>query len=80
VGREKSNLVPAARFFRVEFCANQKDQATKLLERSGRSRFIYETPLIDSLPARMIPKSGLPVFGQDHAQEKEAERWQTHLS
>ena len=26
----------------------------------------------------MIPKSGLPVFGRNHAQEKEAERRQTH--
>ena len=38
-------------FSRPSF-ASQKDQATKRPARSDRSRFVYETPLIDSPPAK----------------------------
>jgi hypothetical protein len=43
-------FVLAARFSHPSF-ANPKNQATKQPERSGRSRFVYETLLIDSPPA-----------------------------
>src|SRR5580692_11063080 len=43
-------IVLAARFSHPSF-ANPKNQATKQPERSGRSRFVYETLLIDSPPA-----------------------------
>jgi hypothetical protein len=57
---EESAAVLAARFSRLSF-ANHHDQATKPSGTSGRGRFVYETPLIDSPPAK----------------NKEAERRQT---
>ena len=68
------------RVFRVRVFADDKLLSDAAIGASGRSCFVHETPLFDSLPARMIPKSGLPVFGRDHAQEKEAERRQTQGS
>ena len=65
------------RVFRVRVFADDKLLSDAAIGASGGSCFVLEPPLIDSLPARMIPKSGLPVFGRDHAQEKEAERRQT---
>jgi hypothetical protein len=47
---EESAAVLAARFSRPSF-ANHHDQATKPSGTSGRGRFVYETPLIDSPPA-----------------------------
>jgi hypothetical protein len=47
---EESAAVLAARFSRLSF-ANHHDQATKPSGTSGRGRFVYETPLIDSPPA-----------------------------
>src|SRR5580658_1281158 len=43
-------IVLAARFSHPSF-ANHHDQATKPSGTSGRGRFVYETPLIDSPPA-----------------------------
>src|SRR6202167_3120687 len=74
---EERKFVLAARFFASELWLTTNCQATKQIGASGGSCFVLEPPLIDSLPARMIPKSGLPVFGRNHAQEKEAERRQT---
>src|SRR3984885_12299209 len=74
---EERKFVLAARFFASELWLTTNCQATKQIGASGGSCFVLEPPLIDSLPARMIPKSGLPVFGRGHAQEKEAERRQT---
>ena len=77
VAGEERKFVLAARFFASELWLTTNCQATKQIGASGGSCFVLEPPLIDSLPARMIPKSGLPVFGRGHAQEKEAERRQT---
>jgi hypothetical protein len=65
-GKAWRKALPFSRrgFSRPSF-ASQKDQATKRPARSDRSRFVYETPLIDSPPAK---------------NKRIAERRQTHLS
>ena len=54
-----------------EFCIQTEDEAAS-------ARPFVEAHLKGGLPARMIPKSAVAVFGQDHAHKREAERRQAH--